>query len=171
MSTTGETERPIDGMTRVMLTPFILAVRECARRMMSNAQYVLNELPNVELGPALRQQTHDVWQQLIGTKHDLMTELHELAERAEDGLTPTEAERRVVRIARWTQEDLRGLHELVMALQAETDRDSKAVLASLLVTESATNLLDAFGPVRSSAEAVLRAVRSAGRAHEPKEET
>ena len=42
------------GMVVAMLGPFVLATRKCAMQMMSNAMYVLDELPNVKMSDGLR---------------------------------------------------------------------------------------------------------------------
>lgn len=88
---------------------------------------------------------------------------------ADRGLPVTETEPRVERIVQWTSEDLYRLHELVTAPEAEADRDPSATLTSLLVTESATSMPCSFGPVRSSADGVLRALHPSETGHEPKE--
>ncbi len=69
-----------DGMVLTMLAVFTLCARECAVQMMQNAIYVQKELPNVRMSDALRRQAGEICGQLIGTKHDLITELFDLDE-------------------------------------------------------------------------------------------
>ena len=148
------------GMVLAMLTPFVLATRECAMQMLSNGQYVLGELPNVKMSDGLRERTRDVCNGLIGTKHDLITELFDLDDLVATQATDAEVGERVERIMQWAFEDLRKLHEVVTALDEASKRnDVEFGLASMLVMESAGNILNAFHPTRAAADAVLRAVR------------
>jgi hypothetical protein len=147
-----------DGMVLTMLDVFTLCVRECAVQMMQNAIYVQKELPNVRMSDALRRQAGKICDQLIGTKHDLITELFDL-----DELLPTDAPNatigeRVERMVRWARDDLLRLHELVVAIEDEGRRDPRALIAGILVTESAGNVLNAFNRMQSAADGVLRAV-------------
>ena len=66
---------------------------------------------------------------------------------------------RVELIVGWVRDDLVRLHELVSALDAASRQDETYGLAGLLVMESATNLFNAFDPMQSAAEGVMRAVR------------
>lgn len=75
-----------DGMVLTMLDVFTLCARECAVQVMQNAIYVQKEPPNVRMSDALRRQAGETCDQLIGTKHDLITELFDL-----DELLPTDA--------------------------------------------------------------------------------
>ena len=60
----------------------------------------------------------------------------------------------------WAFEDLTKLHQVVTALDEASKRnDLEFGSASLLVMESAGNILNAFHPMRAAADAVLRAVR------------
>jgi len=75
-----------DGMVLTMFDVYTLCACECAVQMMQNAIYVQKELPNVQMSDALRRQAGEICDQLIGTKHDLITELFDL-----DELLPTDA--------------------------------------------------------------------------------
>ena len=149
-----------NGMVMAMLGPFVLATRECALQMLSNATYVLGEMPNVTMSDGLRERTRDACHALIGTKHDLITELFDLDDLVATEATDAQVGERVERIVRWACEDLRKLHEVATALdKASTMDDPGSVLASMLVMESAGNILRAYSPMRSASEAVLRAVQ------------
>lgn len=148
------------GMVLAMLTPFVLATRECAMQMLSNGQYVLGELPNVKMSDELRERTRDVCNGLIGTKHDLITELFDLDDLVATEATDAQVGERVERIVQWAFEDLTKLHQVVTALDEASKRDDLEFgSAGLLVMESAGNILNAFHPMRAAADAVLRAVR------------
>ncbi len=148
-----------NAMLLTMLTPFVMATRECALQMMSNARFVLNELPNVQMPETFRERTRSVCNDMIGTKHDLITELFDLDELVAGEAPDEEVAERVERIVRWTVEDLVRLDGVVRELWAESDRDPKVVLGSALVSESAANVLNSFHPVQTAAEAVLRVAR------------
>ena len=105
-----------NGMVLTMLGPFVLATRECAMQMLSNAAYVLGELPNVTISDGLRERTRDVCNALIGTKHDLITELFDLDDLVATEASDAQVGERVERIVQWAFEDLRKLHEVVTAL-------------------------------------------------------
>ena len=59
----------------------------------------------------------------------------------------------------WALDDLRHLHAVVTALDEESRQDPGVRLASILVMESAGNILKAFGQMKIAAEGVLRALR------------
>ena len=148
-----------DGMVLTMLGVFMLCARECTVQMMQNAIYVQKELPDARMSDALRRQAGEICDQLIGTKHDLITELFDL-----DELLPTDAldatiGERVERMVRWARDDLLRLHELVVAIEDESRRDPQAMIAGILVMESAGNILNAFNRMQSAADGVLRAVQ------------
>ena len=150
-----------NGMVTTMLTPFMLATRECAVQMMSNACYMLNELPNVNMPPELLERTRGVCNELIGTKHDLITELFDLDELVASDASDEKVGERVQRIVRWAHDDLVKVHGIVSALDELSKRDVQYSLASLLVVESATNLLNEFHQMRTTADGVMRAVQGA----------
>jgi hypothetical protein len=148
-----------NGMVTLMLGPFVLATRECALQMMSNAAYILDELPNVRMPPELLERTRSVCNDLVGTKHDLISEIHEIDDLAGADASVAHIGQRVELIVGWVRDDLVRLHELVSALDAASRQDETYGLAGLLVMESATNLFNAFDPMQSAAEGVMRAVR------------
>lgn len=148
-----------NGMVLTMLEPFVMSARECAVQMLQNGMYIQKELPNVKMSDTLRQQTAEVCGQLVGTKHDLINELYGLKDLVGTDAPDVQIAERVSRIVLWAREDLVKLHEVVSAVIAESERTPEAGLASLLLTESATNMLRAYTPMHSAAEAVLRAVQ------------
>jgi hypothetical protein len=141
-----------------MLVPFAACGRECAEQMLSNAMYVQQELPKVRMSDALRAQTQDICGTLIGTKHDLITELLEIDELVAGDATDEEIAARVERMVEWTFADLKALHEVVLALDEDGRRDPEMELAVTLVMESATNVVNAFQDMRGAAEGLLRAL-------------
>ena len=122
--------------------------RECAVQMMMNALYIQRELPNVHLSDELRQRTVGLCSTLIGTKHDLVSEIFELDERLESGASNVEVLRRIDRMVQWAGEDTLEMHEIVMALAADAQKDLMNIGAHLLVTESAVNILTPLHEMR-----------------------
>ena len=136
------------------LTEFLGKAYACAMQMLENAAYIEKELPNIEIGEESRRQILDICSALVGTKHDVVSELGELADL---DLSPgaNAIQNRVKRIMGWSAEELPKLHGLVQALQAGSDQDRGTGLAFLLVAESATNILKAFSAMSDAAERYL----------------
>ena len=133
------------------LKPFKLAAHECVMQMLSNAMYIGEELPRLDVPAQLRARIESMNETLVGTKHDLVNELTELEEIERDAADEVVMER-VERIVRWCMEDVAQMHALVEELQARADDCPKGMPVCVLVTESATNILDAFAAVQDEFE-------------------
>jgi len=144
------------------LTEFSAKAHACAMQMLENAAYIEQELPKIEITEKGRSQILEVCSALVGTKHDVISELSDLEDI---DLRPwaDEIQNRVKRIMGWSAEELPKLHELVQALQAGSDQNRGAGLAFLLVAESATNILRAFSAMSDAAEGYLGLCSSADR--------
>jgi len=140
------TER--DAATIKTVLEFLGHTRECAVQMMMNAMYIQKELPNVRMSDELRERTEKLCSVLIGTKHDLVTEIFELDERLGSGAGNEEILRRVNRMVQWAGGDTLKMHEVVMALEAELESGVMDGGAYLLVSESAVNILTPLGKMR-----------------------
>ncbi len=90
---------------------FSQASRECAMQMMSNAAYIQRELPKLELPEPIITKIKAVCESLIDTKHDVMTELFELADETQTDAS--NAPRKVQRIVQWLSEPIGEMHQLV----------------------------------------------------------
>lgn len=130
------------------LDQFFSAAYACAMSLMSNADYVQKELPNVELPADIRASIESLCSDWIGAKHDVV---HELAELKES----TNIEDRVRRIMAWLGEDMVKLQEQVRKLEALARSDERFRLAYLLVGESGGNILRSFVAAGESADQVL----------------
>ena len=130
------------------LDQFFSAAYACAMSLMSNADYVQKELPNVELPADIRASIESLCSDWIGAKHDVV---HELAELKES----TNIEDRVRRIMAWLGEDMVKLQEQVRKLEALASSDERFRLAYLLVGESGGNILRSFVAAGESADQVL----------------
>lgn len=133
------------------LMPMKLAVYGCAMEMLSNAMYIAKELPGLDLPAQVRARIESMNETLVGTKHDLVNELAELKE-IECGAADEVVMGRVERIVRWCMEDINQMHGLVEELRARADTYPKGALVCMLVTESATNILNAFAAVQDEFE-------------------
>jgi hypothetical protein len=135
------------------LLAFSHAARECAMQMMLNATYIQRELPTLDLPEQINAKIKTMCDSLIDTKHDVMTELFELADE-----TQTDASKvpgKVQRIVQWLSEPIGEMHQLVIDLQASPETNSRLFTTFLLVTESATNILNAFNAVSMAADTFL----------------
>lgn len=129
------------------------AARDCAMVMLETADYIQAELPNVQIDKALQSLTKTVCSALIGTKHDVISELFEIDDLlSPGGASSSEIASRLDRIIRWLWEDVSGMHKLVMALDSAKKRNPAFALAYVLVAESATNVLNAFNRTRAAAD-------------------
>lgn len=140
-------------MNRSVVQEALSAIRDCALIMLENASYVKRELPNVVIADPLRSQTAEICDAMIGTKHDIISELFEI-----DELLKSDAELAVIsfhltRSIRWLWEDLSKLHQVVMALRADSQKDENYTLALILVEESAANILNAFNHAKAAVDA------------------
>ena len=146
-----------DAGTMQKVREFQEHTRECAVQMMMNAIYIQRELGNVQMSDELRERTVELSSVLIGTKHDLVSEIFELDERLESGAGNAEVLRRIDRMVQWAEEDALKMHEIVMALDAELQKGVMDGGAYLLVSESAVNILTPLKKMRQLA-AQLREV-------------
>ena len=135
------------------LLTFSQAARECAMQMMSNAAYIQRELPTLELPEPTNTKIRAMCDSLIGTKHDVMTELYELADETQtDAFQVPE---KVQRIVQWLSEPIGEMHQLVIDLQVSLETNPQLFASFLLVAESATNILNAFNAASLAADAFL----------------
>ena len=123
--------------------------RNCALVMLESATYIKRELANVRMNDALRTQTEQVCTALVGTKHDIMSELFELDELLGSEASGSVIRSRVNRIVQWFRDDITRMHQLVMNLGSANKQDPVCGLAYVLVSESATNILNAFNHTRT----------------------
>jgi len=129
------------------------AARDCAMIMLETANYIQAELPNVQINEALQSQAEEVCNALIGTKHDVISQLFEI----DDLLRPTgasspEIASRLDRIIRRLCEGVSRTHELVMALDSAKKQNPACALAYVLVAESATSIINAFNRTKAAAD-------------------
>jgi hypothetical protein len=124
--------------------------------MLENASYVQRELPNVVIADALRSQTAEVCDAMVGTKHNIISELFEIDELLKSDAKSAIISSRLARSIRWLWEDISRLDQVVMALRAKSQRDETFTLALILVEESAANILNAFNRAKATVDAASR---------------
>ncbi len=123
----------------------------CAMAMLETGTYIEQELPNVPMDERVRVKVSELCAELIGTKHDVIHELAELAELVSKGAEEQQVMSALERIIRWLWDDIREMHDVVMLLRAAADSDPAYNLGFILVSESAVNVL---GPFTRAKEAV-----------------
>jgi hypothetical protein len=128
--------------------------RNCALVMLESAIYIQSELANVRMNDALRAQTEQVCTALVGTKHDIISELFELDELLGSEVSVSAIRARVNRIVQWFWDDITRMHQLVMALKSASEQEPACGPAYVLVAESATNILNAFNRTRAAADSL-----------------
>ena len=122
----------------------VSAIRDCALVMLENASYIRRELPNVEMPEALRSQTAAVCDSMIGTKHDVVSEVFEIDELLNSKTDRAEVLSRIGRVIRWLREDISRMHQVVMALREDSRKNRHHTLGLILVQESTANIANAF---------------------------
>lgn len=132
----------------------IAEARDCALVMLESATYIESELPNVRMNDALRVHTEEVCTALVGTKHDIISELFELDELLGSQASASVIRSRVNRIVQWFRDDITKMHELVMALESASKQDPSCGPAYFLVAESAASILSAFNRTSAAADSL-----------------
>jgi hypothetical protein len=128
------------------------SAHDCAMEMLQNATYIQGELSNVEMPEDLRAITEEVCMSLIGTKHDIISELAELEDLLGAQAETAVVGSRVNRVVSWMGEDIEKVYELVSALQVASQKDPSYMLAFALIAESGANILNAFSATANAAE-------------------
>jgi hypothetical protein len=130
--------------TDLEISSFIQATRSCAMQMMSNASYIQRELPTIEVPDELRAKVEALCESLIGTKHDVITELFELDEQARAGVSEEKLSEKMHRTVKWLCEPIQEMHELVQQVQALVSADVRYGVLFFLLTESAVNIINSW---------------------------
>ena len=145
-----------DVMQLASLGPFILRARDCVAAMLSNARYILQELPAVPMDDLLRQRTRTACALLIGARHDLIKELFDLDDRGAEGAADSEIVERVRRIVDWAREDVTPIVELAGRVDRAVGSTGEVALVGILLLESAGNIAIAFNAMQEAADELLR---------------
>lgn len=124
---------------------FLNAAGACAMSMLANGIYIEKELPAVAFPDGLQARTEHLCACLFATEADIRKEIEEL----EDALTALSGDEsiqrvKILRIRKWLSEPIVEMHELVQELRAASDNDERYALATILIEESAANILYAY---------------------------
>ncbi len=150
-------------MAHPPLEAFLSAASACAHSMLESATYIEDELPKLALPEPFQGRISAVCSVLVGTKHDIVTEVGELYELMGLGEPPESStvQRRVERIVRWLGDDMPKLHAVVKGLEEAVATQGVIGSAYILVAESAVNVYRSFAEV-SDAAARYRAALGPG---------
>ncbi len=124
------------------LTRFVGETHAFAIQLMRNAAYIQKELPSLDMPDSLREQITTLCSDLIGSKHDLISEATELEEAMDEGANPDRISRRVKMILEWVQNDVSSIHGCVSTVRDAVEEGTTPAIVSVLITESATNILN-----------------------------
>lgn len=139
-------------MSRPAVLRAISAIRDCALIMLENATYIQRELPNVEMYDALRSQTAEVCESMVGTKQDVISELFEIDDLVKSKTDWSVVSSRIDRLIRWLWEDISKMHNVVMALRKDSKKNQNHALSLVLVQESAANIVNAFNSAKGAVD-------------------
>jgi len=141
-------------MNRPAVDGVIGAIRDCALIMFENATYIQRELPSIEMSTALKSETAEACELLVGTKYDVISELFEIEELLESKPDWGLLSSRIDRLITWLSSNLPRLHQLVMALREDSQKNLRHTLSLVLVQESAVNILNAFNSAKAKVDAL-----------------
>lgn len=122
---------------------FLGETHHCAIQMMENSSYILKELPALRMPDALRHQLETLCTDLIGTKHDLIHEIHEVHELTMTSPDASTIRDGVKRMCQWIDEANMQFNDGVDAARQAADAGEADGLLSLLLMESGVNILNA----------------------------
>jgi hypothetical protein len=120
---------------------FVGETHACATQMLSNAAYIQKELPGLEMPDSLRDQIDKLCSDLIGSKHDLISEAVELEEVMVADVGLDRIIRRVKMILVWIQDDVSSIHQCVKAVNDAVKCGAADAILGMLIMESAANIL------------------------------
>jgi hypothetical protein len=141
-------------MSQSAIDAVLTEAHSCAWVMLESATFIQRELANVQMNDALRAQTEQVCTALVGSEHDITSEVFGLVELLGSKASASVISSRVNRIMQWLRDDITQMHQLVKALEFAMEQDPACGSAYILVSESATNILNAFIRTRAAADSL-----------------
>jgi hypothetical protein len=124
------------------LIKFTSETHACAMQMMANSCYIQKELPGLEMPDPLRDQIATLCSDLIGSKHDLISEVFELEEIMATDANLDRIIRRVNMIFGWIQNDVSSIHQCVEAVNEAVNGGTVDPMVAILIMEAAANILN-----------------------------
>ena len=122
---------------------FLGEAHRYAIQLMENGTYILKQLPSLEMPGELRRQLESLCGNLIGTKHDLIHEIHELSQLAVKSPGDPAIREGIDRMCQWINESNGTFKAGVDAVYEAMNAGEVDGLLSLLLTESGVNILRA----------------------------
>jgi hypothetical protein len=113
---------------------------------------------------ALRSQTAEVCESMVGTKHDVISELFEIDELLKSKTDWAAVSSRIDHLIRWLWEDISKMHQVVMALREDSQKNQDHTLSLILVQESAANIINAFNCAKAAVDALASEKNEKGNA-------
>jgi len=142
----------------------LVAIRDCALIMLENASYIQRELPSVEMDEPLKSQTAEVCESMVGTKHDVISGLFEIDDLLKSKTDWAVVSSRIDRLIRWLWEDISKMHQVVMALRQDSQKNQNHTLSLILVQESAASIISAFNCAKAAVDALASEKNEKGNA-------
>lgn len=121
---------------------FIDETHACAMQMMENAAYIQKELPDLDMPDSLRDQIAKLCIDLIGSKHDLVSEIAELEEAMVADASLESIINRVKMILGWIGEVATSIHQCVKTVNDAVKSGTAPSIVAMLIMESAANILN-----------------------------
>ena len=131
---------------------FYMAARECASQMMDNANYIRQHLAEVSLPKDTVDHIDTLCQFLLATHQKAMSAMADLSGWSE--ATEDLRRQQVEQMVQLLSEPLARMNSLINDLSVGP-ADPRFFLGRLLVTESATNILNAFNETADAADLVF----------------
>lgn len=148
-------------MASSQLVTFLSAAEGCALEMLMNSMYMNEQLQSLDVPEPHRAAIVHMCGVLVGTKHDIITEVYETREIVEPAASAV-VQMRVERMLQWLGEEMPKLDALVRSLDTASRTDSACGGPYLLVAESATNIYKSFARVVDAAKDYQQAVKAHG---------
>ncbi len=132
---------------------FFTAARECAQQMMDNAHYIRQHLVEVSFPEGTEDRIETLCQQLLTTHEKAMSAMADVSGWTE--ATEDLRRQQVEQMVQLLSEPLARMNSIISDLSVGL-ADPRFFLGYLLVTESATNILNTFNEAADSGDLVLR---------------
>ncbi|HCN78764.1 MAG TPA: hypothetical protein DIT13_16410 [Verrucomicrobiales bacterium] len=122
--------------THTSFEAFLTAARENALRMLLNAEYIRRELPSLQVPEGLRADILELCDDWCEAKHDAFSLIFDISDIHAEG---ADIRQHCARLLSWLTQASMKAHAVI--IQAQDSAASS--LVTLLVTESAVNVLNA----------------------------
>lgn len=129
---------------------FLVLAQVAAIVMRENAEYMKQELPRVDLPEGMRTKIEESCELLIGTQENALSAIKALENDRESSASASKQSARGEQLLDQLFAPLADLHPTIETLQELSQQDSRFLLASVLVSESAANILRRFAQAKEA---------------------